>query len=78
MIFRVLNKYFNTYFDDNQLFIFLSCTKKITSENNIYVSLFSNKCGKSARFTKKRFGKFFHIAEDWQIEPIKYNFDELG
>ena len=51
---------------------------KITNENNIYVSLFSNKCGKSARFTKKRFGKFFHIAEDWQIEPIKYSFDKLG
>jgi len=27
MIFRGLNKYFNTYFADNQLFMFLSCTK---------------------------------------------------
>jgi hypothetical protein len=28
LIFRVLIKYFNTYFADNQLFIFLSCTKE--------------------------------------------------
>ena len=27
MIFRVLCKYFNAYFVDNQLFMFLSCTK---------------------------------------------------
>jgi hypothetical protein len=51
---------------------------KITSDNNIWVSLYSNERGKSARFPQKRFSKLFGIAEDWQIETSKYSFNELG
>jgi excisionase family DNA binding protein len=51
---------------------------RIINENKMWVTLFSEKWEKSARFSKLRFGKFFSIAEDWQISKIKFNFDELG
>lgn len=51
---------------------------KIINENKIWITLFSTKWERSARFSMKRFGKFFRKAEDWEIDRIHFNFDDLS
>jgi len=51
---------------------------KIINENKIWITLYSIIWGQAARFSKKRFRKFFSIADDRQIAQIKYNFKNLS
>ena len=51
---------------------------KIISENKIWLTLFSTKWEHTARFSRKRFGKFFRNAEDWEIDQIKFNLNDLS
>lgn len=51
---------------------------KIISENKTWVTLFSVKWEQSARFSRKRFEKFFRNSEDWEIDQIKFNLNDLS
>ena len=51
---------------------------KIINENKIWVTLVSKQWEQAARFSKKRFRKFFSIADDRQIAQIKYNLKNLS
>ena len=51
---------------------------KIISENKVWITLFSVKWEQSARFSRKRFEKFFRNSEDWEIDQIKFNLNVLS
>lgn len=51
---------------------------KIISENKVWITLFSVKWEQSARFSRKRFGKFFRNSEDWEIDQIQFNLNDLS
>lgn len=51
---------------------------KIVDENRFWISIFSKEWEKSARFSKKEFNKYFSKAENWQVNQIKYNYNDLA
>lgn len=51
---------------------------KIISENKIWITLYSVNCEKAARFSRKKFEKYFRNAEDSEIDRIHYKFDDLS
>lgn len=51
---------------------------KIINENKIWITLFNAKLEQTARFSAKKFRKFFRNAEDWEIDQIKFNLNDLS